>query len=117
MPTTPVTPSFSTPANRHSELLRLYEREDGGVLSVSPLSQHFAARVPSLRNLQSFNKIRGFYRVERCRFDVDIRINPLIAKCFVERKRSNGKRKTQPTAKSLNSKSVSCLFYYLLKKR
>lgn len=50
------------------------------MLRVSPLSpSHFATRVPSSRNLQSFNKVRGFYRVQPCRFNVDIRINLLIA--------------------------------------
>lgn len=49
-----------------------------GAFRFSAFAAHFTARVLSLRNLQSSNKIRGFYRVERCR--LDIRINPLIAK-------------------------------------
>jgi len=70
-----------------------------GALRFSAFAAHFAARVPSLRNLQSSNKIRGFYRVERCRLDVDIRIHPLIAKSFVERKHSNDvKKKTRSQA-------------------
>lgn len=89
MPATPATPSFSTPTNRHSELLRLCERK-GAVLSVSPLSLCREGAVS-----EKFTKFPIRFAAFTELNDVDV--NPLIAERFYRKKAlsNDGKERTR----------------------